>query len=102
MSARTEKLKVAGATVYELTDDGRQNRLWATVQSVGRTEIGEASRAECEAMAHLFAAAPDLLAALKDVVKYAREDRAQTPGFTRLARALVRADAALASAEGRS
>ena len=57
---------------------------------------------DADANSNLFAAAPDLLAALKDVVKYAREDRAQTPGFTRLARALVRADAALASAEGRS
>ena len=44
----------------------------------------------------------ELLAELKDVVKYAREDRAQTPGFTRLARALIRADAAIARAEGKS
>jgi hypothetical protein len=35
---------------------------------------------------------------LRRIVKYAREDRMRTPGYTRLARALVEADRMLAMA----
>lgn len=35
---------------------------------------------------------------LERIVRYAREDRMQTPGYTRLARALVEADRLLAKA----
>jgi hypothetical protein len=41
-----------------------------------------------------------LRALLARILKYAREDRARTPGATRLARALDEADAALAGKDG--
>lgn len=47
-------------------------------------------------VARLRAEVEQLRALLTRILKYAREDRARTPGATRLARALDEADAALA------
>src|SRR5688500_10017507 len=57
-----------GLTVFALTPNGRQNRFWTTVQSVGRSAEGEAAPAELLANAILIAAAPDLLDALRGLV----------------------------------
>lgn len=51
-------------------------------------------------VARLRAEVEQLRALLARILKYAREDRARTPGATRLARALDEADAALAGKDG--
>lgn len=55
-------------------------------------------RAECEANARLIAAAPQMYAALKDVLRIAR---AASIGITGNAKRIAAAEAALAKAEGR-
>jgi hypothetical protein len=54
--------KRTGNTVYELNAKG-VNRWWLHVQSAGADDC--ADEAECERIARLVAAAPNLLAALK-------------------------------------
>lgn len=51
-------------------------------------------------VARLRAEVEQLRELLARILKYAREDRARTPGATRLARALDEADAALAGKDG--
>src|SRR5690606_30777860 len=57
-----------------------------------------------ECLAELMGAEPaarsEVEALLRRIIKYAREDRARTPGVTRLARALAEAEALLAKKEG--
>ena len=52
------------------------------------------------ARARLAACAPEAVRLLRRITKYAREDRATTPGVTRLARALEEAEAIIRKALG--
>ena len=66
---------------------------WHTDQAIGERALRDHAR--------VVQAAPQMLALLRRIETYCREDKARTPGVTRLARALDEARALLAEVDGK-